>query len=87
MVIGFKKESFCKKKSDYYKLVILDEADSITQKAQNLLNNIIATYRKNTRFIFICNDDKDESSVSNSFFDVVTIRCICKILFACTVAG
>ena len=47
---------FCKKKSDYYKLVILDEADSITQKAQNLLNNIIATYRKNTRFIFICND-------------------------------
>lgn len=47
---------FCKKKSDNYKLIILDEADSITQKAQNLLNNIIAEYKQNTRFIFICNE-------------------------------
>lgn len=47
---------FCKKKSNNYKLIILDEADSITQKAQNLLNNIIAVYRKTTRFIFICNE-------------------------------
>ena len=36
--------------------MILDEADSITNKAQNLLANIIAEYRKNTRFVFICND-------------------------------
>jgi len=49
---------FCKKKIDtnFHKLVILDEADSITNKAQNLLSNIIAEYRKNTRFVFICND-------------------------------
>jgi replication factor C subunit 2/4 len=49
---------FCKKKTDkhLHKLVILDEADSITTKAQNLLSNIIAEYRKNTRFVFICND-------------------------------
>jgi replication factor C subunit 2/4 len=49
---------FCKKKTknETYKLVILDEADSITTKAQNLLSNIIAEYRKNTRFVFICND-------------------------------
>jgi DNA polymerase III delta prime subunit len=47
---------FCKKKSNNYKLVILDEADSITQKAQNLLNNIIAEYKKNTRFVLICNE-------------------------------
>ena len=47
---------FCKKKSNNYKLIILDEADTITQKAQNLLNNIIALYKKTTRFIFICND-------------------------------
>jgi len=49
---------FCKKKinNKYHKLVILDEADSITNKAQNLLSNIIAEYRKNTRFVFICND-------------------------------
>jgi len=47
---------FCKKKTNNYKLIILDEADSITQKAQNLLNNIIAEYKRNTRFIFICNE-------------------------------
>jgi replication factor C subunit 2/4 len=49
---------FCKKKIDNKmdKLIILDEADSITTKAQNLLSNIIAEYRKNTRFVFICND-------------------------------
>jgi replication factor C subunit 2/4 len=49
---------FCKKKTknNIIKLVILDEADSITNKAQNLLSNIIAEYRKNTRFVFICND-------------------------------
>lgn len=49
---------FCKKKTDHmtHKLIILDEADSITTKAQNLLSNLIAEFRKNTRFIFICND-------------------------------
>ena len=61
---------FCKKKtscinednfklnSKYptHKLVILDEADSITPKAQNLLSNIISEFRKNTRIVFICND-------------------------------
>jgi replication factor C subunit 2/4 len=60
---------FCKKKTSCvsddlkstgkypaHKLVILDEADSITQKAQNLLSNIISKFRKNTRIVFICND-------------------------------
>ena len=53
---------FCKKKvlivpnKPSHKLVILDEADSITQKAQNLLSNIISEFRKNTRIVFICND-------------------------------
>jgi replication factor C subunit 2/4 len=54
---------FCKKKitnnNNFYpdhKLVILDEADSITPKAQNLLSNIISEFRKNTRIVFICND-------------------------------
>jgi len=49
---------FCKKKINQglYKLVILDEADSITNKAQNLLSNIIAEFKKNARFVFICND-------------------------------
>ena len=50
---------FCKKKTNNittHKLVILDEADSITSKAQNLLSNIISDFRNNTRFVFICND-------------------------------
>jgi replication factor C subunit 2/4 len=48
---------FCKKKvDDIHKLIILDECDSITPKAQNLLSNIISEFRKNTRFVFICND-------------------------------
>jgi replication factor C subunit 2/4 len=52
---------FCKKKISSnilpdHKLIILDEADSITPKAQNLLSNIINEFKKNTRFAFICND-------------------------------
>jgi replication factor C subunit 2/4 len=54
---------FCKKKTKLdtknypsHKLIILDEADSITPKAQNLLSNIISEFRKNTRIVFICND-------------------------------
>lgn len=48
---------FCKKKiNNLHKLVILDESDSITPKAQNLLSNIISEFRHNTRFVFICND-------------------------------
>ena len=57
-IINNKILPFCKKKTknNIIKLVILDEADSITNKAQNLLSNIISEYRKNTRFVFICND-------------------------------
>ena len=48
---------FCQKiTNSREKLIILDEADSITNKAQNLLSNIIAEYKKNCRFVFICND-------------------------------
>ncbi len=48
---------FCQKiTNSQEKIIILDEADSITNKAQNLLSNIIAEYKKNCRFVFICND-------------------------------
>jgi replication factor C subunit 2/4 len=53
---------FCKKKinndSEYpnHKLIILDEADSITSKAQNSLSNIISEFINTTRIVFICNN-------------------------------
>ena len=49
---------FCKKKQykEKIKIIILDEADSLTLKAQNLLASLITLYTKNTRFIFICNE-------------------------------
>jgi replication factor C subunit 3/5 len=38
-----------------YKLVILDEADSMTNDAQNALRRIIEKFTENVRFCLICN--------------------------------
>ena len=75
---------FCQKiTNSSEKLVILDEADSITNKAQNLLSNIIAEYKKNCRFVFVCNDSIKINESSRSSMDMEpTIRCkICAIYF------
>lgn len=56
--------NFCKKKvyfkEDYaqHKLLILDEADNITPKAQRLINSIMEKY-PTTRFAFTCNNSAD----------------------------
>ena len=38
------------------KIVIMDEADNITKKAQNLIANMMEEYKTNIIFIFTCND-------------------------------
>lgn len=42
-------------KDSNIKIVILDEADFLTQESQTALRNIIETYSANTRFILTCN--------------------------------
>jgi replication factor C subunit 2/4 len=56
--------NFCKKKVIFeenyaqHKLLILDEADNITPKAQRLINLLMEKYPQ-TRFAFICNNSAD----------------------------
>lgn len=64
---------FCKKKvnteNNLPKLVILDEADNITKKAQNTLCNLMETYTKTTKFVLTCND-------YNKLVEGIQTRCL-----------
>jgi DNA polymerase III delta prime subunit len=62
-------QGFCKKRNDEkIKIVILDEADNITKKAQEQLINFIENYSF-IKFIFTCND-------SNQIIETLQSRCL-----------
>ena len=64
---------FCRKKvstkNNVPKLIILDEADNITKKAQNTLTNLMEKFNKTTKFAFTCND-------YNKLVEGIQSRCI-----------
>ena len=70
---------FCKKRMDLantedrsyskHKIVLLDEADNMTKKAQQLINNLMETYKNTTRFAFTCNN-------SSKIIEAIQSRCI-----------
>lgn len=51
-----------------HKIVILDEADSLTEGAQQALRMIISDYADTTRFVLSCND-------STKLIDAIQSRC------------
>ena len=55
------------------KIVLMDEADNITQKAQNLIANMMEIYAENTVFIFTCND-------STKLIESIQSRCSIMVL-------
>lgn len=63
--------SFCKKKAVNnvgYKIIFLDEVDSMTSIAQQALRRIIEIYSANTRFILSCN-------ISSNIIEAIQSRC------------
>ena len=51
---------FCKKIVNFRcpKIILLDEADNLTQNCQNDIDNMIKEYGSKTKFMFTCNDSK-----------------------------
>lgn len=69
---------FCKKKVEFddkvdvfakHKIVLLDEADNMTEKAQRLVNDLMEKYCNTTRFAFTCN-------TSSKIIEAIQSRCI-----------
>src|SRR5207253_3400513 len=64
-----------------YKIIILDEADSMTDEAQDALRVIIEQYSTVTRFCFICNyiskiTDAIKSRCSPVYFKKINYECM-----------
>lgn len=68
---------FCKKKVDFiddtnryakHKIILLDEADNMTEKAQRLINELMENH-KTTRFAFTCN-------TSSKIIESIQSKCI-----------
>ena len=55
--------------NDAHKIVILDEADSLTAAAQQALRMVISDYSDSTRFVFACND-------SSKIIEPIQSRCV-----------
>jgi replication factor C subunit 2/4 len=70
-------EYFCKKRLKFedhdqyahHKIVLLDEADNMTKKAQQSINNLMESYHETTRFAFTCNNSSD-------IIEAIQSRCI-----------
>jgi replication factor C subunit 2/4 len=74
-----------------YKIIILDEADSMTDEAQDALRVIVEEYSKVTRFCFICNyiskiTDAIKSRCSRIYFKKLSDECMISKLREISVA-
>lgn len=62
---------FCRRKTNnkFLKIIILDEADNLTKKAQNTINNFMEEFKTSARFLFTCNSNNNiiESIQSKCF--------------------
>lgn len=68
-------EYFCKKKVAFddgvfrHKIVLLDEADNMTKKAQQFISKLMEEYHATTRFVFTCNNSRD-------IIETIQSRCV-----------
>lgn len=67
---------FCKKRTNVdkkkwakHKIIIIDEVDNMTAKAQQMISNLMREYHNTTRFIFLCND-------SSKILEAIQSNCI-----------
>ena len=74
---------FCKKKFEIdendgkyakHKIILLDEADNMTKKAQQLINRLMDEYHHSTRFAFTCNNSSDIIEAIQSRCDILRYR-------------